>query len=110
MKVLNGDRNLVSPSFFKTDKCDKLSLDELKDDNAIRLLTSLAIKKNSSFRGWAILSQDELLIYELEAVPSSTGDNPHHHHIPFAKSGYGADQTRNQILTSCIVGWQESMH
>ena len=97
---------------IRPDQKGDLSLDRLKDDMALRFLSSLARGLSVSFRGWAVLSVRELHSFGFEVEESKTDENPYHSHIPMPEwTTYGDDQNLRvelvRRLTKCLTDWQD---
>lgn len=110
--VLGRRRKTVPLTLIKPDENGDLSLDRLRDEEALRFLTCLARDSAESFRGWAVLSVKELRARAFEVVGSRTEDNPHHAHIPLPGwRTYGHDQAHRLELvrrvTKCLTDWQD---
>lgn len=110
--VLNRKRPTLPLTLIKPDEKGDLSLDRLKDEKALRFLSSLARDAGGSFRGWAVLSVGKLQAHGFEVEESKTDENPYHAHIPMPEwTTYGNDQVRRAALvrrlTRCLTDWQD---
>ena len=105
-QVLDGERTMLPPTFFKADCEGKVSVDRLLTEDTVRSLTSIARRQDPKFCGWAVLSVEKLRENELKVVPSRTDDNPFHSDVLPPSQGYDDKYTRSQILTGCIVDYQ----
>lgn len=107
IRVVEQERTTLPPSFFKPDEHGDVSMDRLKDENALQFLTSLAEELSRLFQGWAVLSATRLQEKEFELVASGDEFNPYHAHVALAEwQDYGRAQTYAAELTRCIVDYQ----
>ena len=93
-QVLDGERHLLPPSFFKADGEDKVSVDRLLSRDAIRSLTSLALRLDPKFCGWAVLSVEKLHSHEFGVAASPTTENRYHCDILLSDSPGTAPRKR----------------
>lgn len=109
-QVVDNERSILPLSFFAPDNRGDVSLDDLVSESAMAFLTNLARTEMTSFRGWAVLSLEQLSAKGFDLVLSPTSTNRYHAHVPLAQWGdYGQDLTYNQELAGCIVAFQKPL-
>lgn len=110
VQVVKKKRSMLPSGFFKPDRKGDVSFDKLVNEPIIIFLTAVAEAHNDSFKGWAVLSAEELRTKGFDVVPSPSPTNPHHVHVPLADWGnYGHDRSYNLDLARCIVAFQRPL-
>ena len=107
---MDNKRSILPLSFFVPDSQGDVSFDDLVSESAMVFLTNLARAEMTSFRGWAVLSLEQLSAKGFDLVSSPRSTNRYHAHVPLAKWGdYGQDLTYNQELAGCIAAIQKPL-